>query len=79
MGIHSVTTGSNMETRHGNWAQCPSTFDANKQSKSPSPHHFHFLFLSQNKISLSLHGLTLSNILKVHEQVLPVFMSQLNH
>ena len=37
MGLHSVTAGSNMETRHGNWAQCPSTFDANKQSKSPSP------------------------------------------
>lgn len=40
MGIHSVTTGSNMETRHGNWAQCPSTYDANKQSKSPSPISF---------------------------------------
>lgn len=37
MGIHSVVTGSNMESRRGNWVQCPSTSDTNKQSKSPSP------------------------------------------
>ena len=37
MGIHSATTGSSVEARHGNRVQCPSTFDTNKQSKSPSP------------------------------------------